>query len=87
DFERVLDSQRSLFSQQERLVATRGGVAQSLVALYKATGGGWEGGRGRPVLDDGTRADMTERSDWKDLLNAPLPAPTEPFLPSTQGGP
>ncbi|HET7203969.1 MAG TPA: efflux transporter outer membrane subunit [Steroidobacteraceae bacterium] len=87
DFERVLDSQRSLFSQQERLVATRGGVAQSLVALYKATGGGWEGGRGRQVLDDGTRADMTERSDWNNLLNAPLPAPTEPFLPSAQGGP
>ena len=40
DFERVLDSQRSLFSQQERLVATRGSVAQSLVALFKATGGG-----------------------------------------------
>jgi multidrug efflux system outer membrane protein len=87
DFERVLDSQRSLFSQEERLVATRGAVAQSLVALYRATGGGWEGGRARPVLDEGTRAEMTERSDWNDLLKAPLPASTEPFPPAATGGP
>ena len=51
DFERVLDSQRTLFSQQERLVTTRGSVTQSLISLYKAMGGGWQAGRSRPVLD------------------------------------
>ena len=44
DFQRVLDSQRTLFSQQERLVTTRGSLTQSLIALYKAMGGGWEAG-------------------------------------------
>jgi multidrug efflux system outer membrane protein len=75
DFERVLDSQRTLFSQQETLVASRGNLTQNLVALYKAMGGGWEQGRTRPVLDDATRETMSRRSDWKGLLVAPLPPP------------
>ena len=73
DFSRVLDAQRVLFGTQDSLVSSRGGLAQGLVALYKAMGGGWEQGRTRPVLDDETRDTMTKRSDWKDLLTAPLP--------------
>ena len=75
DFERVLDSQRTLFSQQELLVTSRGSMTQSLIALYKAMGGGWEQGRTRPVLDDVTRDTMGQRSNWKGTLDAPLPAP------------
>ena len=71
DFQRVLDSQRTLFSQQETLVTSRGNLAQSLIALYKAMGGGWEQGRSRPVLDDATRETMGRRSDWKGLLDVP----------------
>jgi NodT family efflux transporter outer membrane factor (OMF) lipoprotein len=81
DFQRVLDSQRALFGQQERLVATEGGVAQSLVTMYKAMGGGWQAGRLRPVLDDTSAAAMAERSDWRHLLQAPLPPPQTEFLP------
>jgi multidrug efflux system outer membrane protein len=76
DFERVLDSQRTLFSQQELLVTSRGNLTQSLIALYKAMGGGWERGRGRPVVDDATRETMDQRSDWKGILTVPLPAPS-----------
>ena len=74
DFQRVLDSQRVLFSQQDLLVTSQGGLAQNLIALYKAMGGGWEQGRSRPVLDDATRDTMSQRSDWKGMLAAPLPA-------------
>lgn len=74
DFERVLDSQRTLFGQQDRLVSTRGDVTQSLIALYKATGGGWRTARTRPLVDAATRDAMVERSRWRDLLDAPLPA-------------
>jgi multidrug efflux system outer membrane protein len=83
DFQRVLDSQRTFFSQQEQLVASRGNLTQSLIAIYKAMGGGWEQGRIRPVLDDATRETMGRRSDWKDILAAPLPAPgaEEPLNP------
>ena len=73
DFERVLDSQRSLFSQEERLVTARGSVAQGLIALYKAIGGGWQAGRGRPAVDAATSDMMERRSDWKDMTADPLP--------------
>jgi NodT family efflux transporter outer membrane factor (OMF) lipoprotein len=88
DFQRVLDSQRALFGQQDRLVAGEGGVVQSLVAVYKAMGGGWQAGRARPVLDDATQATMASRSDWKSLLQAPLPPPSEEWpRPRTGTGP
>lgn len=82
DFQRVIDSQRVFFSQQDLLVTSRGNLAQNLVALYKAMGGGWEGGRTRPLLDEATRAAMGRRSDWKGLLAAPLPEPAPSPLPA-----
>ena len=75
DFQRVLDTQRTLFSQQELLVTTMSNVTLSLIALYKAMGGGWQQGRGRPLLDDASRETMGERSDWREILAAPLPPP------------
>jgi NodT family efflux transporter outer membrane factor (OMF) lipoprotein len=75
DFQRVIDSQRNLFSQQDLLVTSRGNLTQSLIALYKAMGGGWEQGRARPVVDDATRRTMDRRSGWNGILSAPLPAP------------
>jgi len=81
DFQRVLDSQRALFSAQESLVASQGGVVQYLIAVYKAMGGGWHAGRSRPVLDEATQATMGERSNWNSLLQAPLPPPSAEFLP------
>ncbi|HSV57301.1 MAG TPA: TolC family protein [Variovorax sp.] len=86
DFQRVLDSQRTFFSQQELLVTSRGNLSQSLIAIYKAMGGGWEAGRSRPVLDDATRETMGLRSDWKDLLAAPLPPPGADAPPPTPQG-
>ena len=78
DFERVLDSQRTLFSQQERLVAIQSGVAQSMIAVYKALGGGWQPAREQPLLDPEMRQMMSLRVDWGGLLDAPLPAATPP---------
>lgn len=84
DFQRVLDSQRALFSQQERQVANRGDVARNLIALYKALGGGWEPGRDRPLVDDATRETMGTRNAWKDLLKTPLPPPeAQPSFPAS----
>jgi outer membrane protein, multidrug efflux system len=76
DFERVLDSQRTLFTQQDRLVSNRGNVSQNLIALYKAMGGGWQAARRQPVVDDQTREIMINRSNWNGLLDVPLPEPT-----------
>ena len=81
DFQRVLDSQRALFTQQERLVLAQGAAVQSLIAVYKAMGGGWQAGRLKPVVDDATREAMSARSDWKQLLQAPLPPASAEFPP------
>ncbi|MGJ7512022.1 efflux transporter outer membrane subunit [Variovorax sp. GT1P44] len=87
DFQRVLDSQRTFFSQQEQLVNARGSLTQSLIAVYKAMGGGWEEARSRPVVDDATREAMGLRSDWKGLLAAPLPSPGTGTIPNSPGTP
>jgi NodT family efflux transporter outer membrane factor (OMF) lipoprotein len=87
DFERVLDSQRTLFSQQDTLVTSRGNLTQNLIALYKAMGGGWEQGRSRPVLDDVTRETMGQRSNWKGTLDAPLPVPGADARPNPPATP
>jgi NodT family efflux transporter outer membrane factor (OMF) lipoprotein len=42
DYQRVLDTQRSLVLQQDGLAESRGKVALNLVAVYKALGGGWQ---------------------------------------------
>lgn len=85
DFQRVLDSQRTLFSEQDQLVASRGSQSQSLIAIYKAMGGGWEAARSRPVLDAATQETMGRRSDWKGLLAVPLPPPGADELPTPEG--
>lgn len=41
DFQNVLDMQRTLFTQQDRLVVSEGQVILDLVSVYKALGGGW----------------------------------------------
>lgn len=84
DFQRVLDSQRSLFSQQERLVNAQGAVTQSLIAVYKAMGGGWQMARSQPLATDATRAALEKRNDWNTLLDAPLPPPHEPTTTATK---
>ncbi|MBM4108424.1 MAG: efflux transporter outer membrane subunit [Phycisphaerae bacterium] len=51
DFQRVLESQRSLYQTQDALALTDQLVLTQLVALYKALGGGW--GPPRPPHADG----------------------------------
>ena len=41
DFQNVLDMERSLFQEQDRLAESQGRVSKNLIRLYKALGGGW----------------------------------------------
>jgi len=41
NFQNVLDTERSLFERQDQLSESRGLVAQDLIAVYRALGGGW----------------------------------------------
>jgi NodT family efflux transporter outer membrane factor (OMF) lipoprotein len=68
DYTRVITTQQFLVNEQDRLVATRGAVVLNLVTLYRALGGGWESRIGKDFVSDKTKAQMQERTRWKDLL-------------------
>jgi NodT family efflux transporter outer membrane factor (OMF) lipoprotein len=74
DFQRVLDSQRAVFSQAERRLINQGNHVAAVIGLYKALGGGWQSTPVDQVIARPVRETMQERSDWGDLLTAPLPA-------------
>lgn len=64
DYQRVLDSQQSLFSSQQRLVTQRGTSVSSLVKLYTALGGGWEDQADITLISEESREQMEQRTDW-----------------------
>ena len=68
DFQRVIDSERTLVLQQDSWTNTRGTIALNLIAMYKALGGGWESRAGDVFVSEGNRTEMEERTDWGDLL-------------------
>jgi outer membrane protein TolC len=41
DFQNVLDTERSLFTQEDQLAESEGFVIQNLISVYRALGGGW----------------------------------------------
>jgi NodT family efflux transporter outer membrane factor (OMF) lipoprotein len=67
-FTRVLDSQGFLFNQEDQLAINRGDVILDLVNLYRSLGGGWEERRDLPWVDPETMSEMSERTDWGDML-------------------
>lgn len=74
DYQRVLDAQRTVLQQENTLAQTRSSIATSLIALYKALGGGWEMRIGQPIVPDTMKDQMQQRTDW-DGYFSPAPAP------------
>jgi NodT family efflux transporter outer membrane factor (OMF) lipoprotein len=70
DYQRVLDSQQSMFGQQQRLITQRGAAVSSLVSLYKSLGGGWENQAGLPLISTQSLEQMEQRTNWGDLLES-----------------
>ncbi len=73
-YQRVLDTQRFLVQQEDQLTRTKGDVALNLIATYKALGGGWELPDGSTVLKPSVEAEMRERTNWGELLQAEITA-------------
>jgi NodT family efflux transporter outer membrane factor (OMF) lipoprotein len=71
DYQRVIDTERSLLLVESSLAQTRSSVATNLIALYKALGGGWELRQGQPIVAESTQAEMQKRTDWGRLLPPP----------------
>jgi len=69
DYQRVLDSTRSLTQKQDQYADLQGQIATSAVALYKAMGGGWQPRSGREgSLPPEIQQEMKQRTDWGGLL-------------------
>ena len=78
DFQRVIDSQRTQVQAQDLLTGTEGSVAENLVAVYKALGGGWQIRLGKDLVPAEMKKEMEERTDWGHLLTpANLEMPPE----------
>lgn len=75
DFQRVIDAQRVLLDQEDRLVVVRGSVVTSLVGVYRALGGGWQLREGKPILPEPVLQQMRERTDWGELIPPKTPPP------------
>ena len=68
DYQRVLDSQRTLAGSQEALTNTTGNIAINLIALYKAVGGGWETRTEKDFVPEAIKKEMRERTNWGKLM-------------------
>ena len=69
DFLRVDLAALGLSRQQDRQAVVEGLVATTLISAYKALGGGWELRRGREFVPQETVDEMTERTNWGDILD------------------
>ena len=83
DFQRVLDAQRALFAQAEKELVNEGAHLAAVVDLFRSLGGGWRSMTTGDMLPEATRRQMMERSDWGELLDAPVPE--EPGAAATRG--
>lgn len=75
DYNRVINVQASKTQQEESAAVARGDVAQSLIAIYRALGGGWPS----PYL--GVPAPARPQSDGPNADAEPIEAPSEEELP------
>ena len=69
DYQRVLDSQRTLLVADNKLVNLRSNAATNVISLYKALGGGWEMSVGQPFVPNATRSEMENRTNWGNLFS------------------
>jgi hypothetical protein len=90
DYQRVLDTQRTLLGNQQNLAQSQGNISTNLVATYKALGGGWELRENKDFVSEANKAQMRARTDWGGLLkpeetpvalDPPPPAKDLPLFP------
>ena len=75
DYQRVLNAQQALFSQQQRYITNQANTVRSLIALFKSLGGGWENRDGLPYVNPETLELMQKRTDWGELIGSETDQP------------
>ena len=90
DYNTVIVAQQSLLSIQNSLVQTKTNELIGYVGAFKALGGGWSADMTPPKLPVSTVAEMTERTDWGNVLTKtgePLNVQTGKLLLPKQDAP
>jgi NodT family efflux transporter outer membrane factor (OMF) lipoprotein len=77
DYTTVLTAEQNLLEQQDQLAVTQGSVAQGLISLYRALGGGWQARAGEDFVPDDIKEAMAGRTNWGGLLENASPAAEE----------
>lgn len=67
-YQRLLSSVETMTLREDAYAQTRGNIANQVVAMYKALGGGWEPFKDKPVVNAKTVEQMETRTDWGDYL-------------------
>jgi NodT family efflux transporter outer membrane factor (OMF) lipoprotein len=70
DFLRVDIAAETVSEQEDSQASAEGLVAVSLISAYKALGGGWELRVGKEFVPQETVEEMTDRTDWGDVLDS-----------------
>lgn len=79
DYQRLLDSVRSLTAKEDQYTATRGVIITDLIATYKALGGGWEIRNRHDAIPQDIKDKMKQRTNWGKMLDTPeAPAESTP---------
>jgi NodT family efflux transporter outer membrane factor (OMF) lipoprotein len=82
DFTTVLTAEQNLYQAQSNLATASGNLSTSLASLYRSLGGGWQIREGNDIVNDATRDEMRNRTNWGRLLPASgQPQPATPGLP------
>ena len=63
-FSEILQAAVYRMAEEDAAIEARGAVPASLVATYRALGGGWEIRRGQNLVPDDVRREMRRRTDW-----------------------
>ena len=71
DFTPVLNAEQQQLRVQTSLVNAQGSAPNSLVALYRSLGGGWEIRNGQDIVPEQTKQEMAERTNWGGILKPP----------------
>ncbi|MBW1838021.1 MAG: TolC family protein, partial [Deltaproteobacteria bacterium] len=84
DFQRVLDAQRAVATQSERELVNNGSHISAVINFYKVIGGGWLETPVEQLVPETLSNTIKSRSDWGDLLSAPLPVNPENSHPFSE---
>jgi len=68
-YQRLLSTVEKMTLREDVYAQTRGSIANQIVALYKALGGGWEPFSGTPIVKPATAEQMRNRTDWGEYLD------------------